>query len=178
MVAEEEGGRMGPGHARLRLLLVAGAFALALLPNFGTPAVAAPRASGRIVANDVVQKSNDAFSWATSESFALAAVSVGCAAAFVPATMPARSVPRKLPVITLLPPARLIALPLKLLITKLFTVLLPAVMSRPSRMGTPELSSVASVRQNRATAIFRMMSPSTGVCRTPLSSTRRPFSVP
>jgi hypothetical protein len=57
MVAEEEGGRMGPGHARLRLALVAGAFVLALLPNFGAPAVAAPRASGRIVANDVVQTS-------------------------------------------------------------------------------------------------------------------------
>ena len=38
-----------------------------------------------------------------------------------------------------------------------------AVMSRPSRMGTPELSSVDSVRQKRATAIFRIRRPSTGI---------------
>ena len=37
-----------------------------------------------------------------------------------------------------------------------------AVMSRPSRIGTPELNSVDSVRQNRATAILRISSPRTG----------------
>ena len=37
-----------------------------------------------------------------------------------------------------------------------------AVISRPSRIGTPELISVDSVRQNRATAILRRMLPSTG----------------
>ena len=45
------------------------------------------------------------------------------------------------------------------------TIALPAVLaviSRPSRIGTPELISVDSVRQNRATAILRMMLPSTG----------------
>ena len=34
-----------------------------------------------------------------------------------------------------------------------------AVMSRPSRIGTPEASSVDSVRQNRATAILRKIDP-------------------
>ena len=45
------------------------------------------------------------------------------------------------------------------------TMALPAVLaviSRPSRIGTPEEVSVASVRQKRATAIFFMMSPRTG----------------
>ena len=42
-------------HAKTRLAILVGAFLLALLPNFGTPAVAAPRASGRIVANEVSQ---------------------------------------------------------------------------------------------------------------------------
>ena len=61
------------------------------------------------------------------------------------------------------------------------TIALPevfAVISRPSRIGTPELSSVASVRQNRATAILRMMRPSTGAFSTIPSMTRRPPSVP
>ena len=39
-------------QARLRLILLIGVFVLALLPNFGTPAVATPRASGRIIANE------------------------------------------------------------------------------------------------------------------------------
>ncbi len=46
------------------------------------------------------------------------------------------------------------------------TIALPAVfavISRPSRIGTPELISVDSVRQNRATAILRRMLPSTGI---------------
>ncbi|MND07974.1 hypothetical protein D3C83_303070 [compost metagenome] len=46
-----------------------------------------------------------------------------------------------------------------------------AVMSRPSRMGTPELSSVASVRQNRATATFRRILPMSG-SRSIVRSTR------
>ena len=49
-----------------------------------------------------------------------------------------------------------------------------AVISRPSRIGTPDAVSVASVRQNRATAIFFMMSPRTGVFRMSPSITRRP----
>ena len=40
-----------------------------------------------------------------------------------------------------------------------------AVMSSPSRIGTPEASSVDSVRQKRATAILRRIMPSTGVFR-------------
>jgi len=52
-----------------------------------------------------------------------------------------------------------------------------AVISRPSRIGTPELISVDSVRQNRATAIFRMMLPRIGAFSTPPSTTRRPLSV-
>jgi len=46
------------------------------------------------------------------------------------------------------------------------TMALPAVLaviSKPSRIGTPELISVDSVRQKRATAIFLMMLPSTGI---------------
>ena len=35
-----------------------------------------------------------------------------------------------------------------------------AVMSSPSRIGTPDAMSVPSVRQNRATAIFRRSGPS------------------
>ena len=38
-----------------------------------------------------------------------------------------------------------------------------AVMSRPSRIGTPEDSSVDSVRQKRATATLRRMLPRIGV---------------
>ena len=53
-----------------------------------------------------------------------------------------------------------------------------AVISRPSRIGTPELISVDSVRQKRATAILRMMLPSTGSFSVDLRrSTRRPLSV-
>ena len=37
-----------------------------------------------------------------------------------------------------------------------------AVMSSPSRIGTPDDSSVDSVRQNRATAILRMIMPRIG----------------
>ena len=38
-----------------------------------------------------------------------------------------------------------------------------AVMSRPSRIGTPDAISVDSVRQNRATAILRMIGPRIGI---------------
>ena len=37
-----------------------------------------------------------------------------------------------------------------------------AVMSRPSRIGTPDAISVDSVRQNRATAILRRIGPRIG----------------
>ncbi|HET7701094.1 MAG TPA: N-acetylmuramoyl-L-alanine amidase, partial [Candidatus Limnocylindria bacterium] len=39
-------------RARLRLALLIGVFVLALLPNFGAPAVASPRASGEIIASE------------------------------------------------------------------------------------------------------------------------------
>ena len=52
-----------------------------------------------------------------------------------------------------------------------------AVISSPSRIGTPEVISVDRVRQKRATAILRMMMPSTGSFRTMPSTTRRPRSV-
>ena len=52
-----------------------------------------------------------------------------------------------------------------------------AVISRPSRMGTPEEIRVANVRQNRATAIFRRMIPITGAFSVVASTTRRPLSV-
>ena len=52
-----------------------------------------------------------------------------------------------------------------------------AVMSRPSRIGTPEEVSVPSVRQNRATAIFRSRIPMTGALSSALSITCRPWSV-
>ena len=52
-----------------------------------------------------------------------------------------------------------------------------AVISRPSRIGTPDVISVDSVRQNRATAILRMMSPRIGSFSTMPSTTRRPRSV-
>ena len=57
------------------------------------------------------------------------------------------------------------------------TMALPAVravISRPSRMGTPEEISVARVRQNRATAIFCMRMPRIGILSTIRSTTRRP----
>ena len=41
-----------------------------------------------------------------------------------------------------------------------------AVMSSPSRIGTPDDSSVDSVRQNRATAILRMIMPRIGIFST------------
>ncbi|TMC25638.1 MAG: hypothetical protein E6J27_14750, partial [Chloroflexi bacterium] len=43
---------MGRRRATFRLALLIGVFVLALLPNFGTPAVASPRASGQIIANE------------------------------------------------------------------------------------------------------------------------------
>ena len=53
-----------------------------------------------------------------------------------------------------------------------------AVMSKPSRMGTPLEISVPSVRVNRATAIFRSTMPTTGSFNRSLidghSSLRRP----
>ena len=49
-----------------------------------------------------------------------------------------------------------------------------AVMSRPSRIGTPEASSVDSVRQNRATATLRRMLPRIGSFSTIASMMRRP----
>jgi hypothetical protein len=51
----KKGVRVGRRHTRLRLAIVVGAFVLALLPNFGAPAVASPRATGQIVANEVSQ---------------------------------------------------------------------------------------------------------------------------
>ena len=65
-------------------------------------------------------------------------------------------------------------------ITASSTIELPevfAVISRPSRIGTPELINVDNVRQNRATAIFRRMFPSTGAFSIAASTTRRPASV-
>ena len=43
------------GRARIRLAVLIGLFVLALLPNFGTPATASPRATGQVVANEVSQ---------------------------------------------------------------------------------------------------------------------------
>src|SRR5512138_2973360 len=48
----KKGVRMGRRHAKLRLVLLIGVFVLALLPNFGTPAVASPRVTGQIVASE------------------------------------------------------------------------------------------------------------------------------
>jgi hypothetical protein len=48
------------------------------------------------------------------------------------------------------------------------------VISRPSRIGTPEEMRVERVRQNRATAIFCIRIPKIGALRTTLSTTRRP----
>ena len=69
---------------------------------------------------------------------------------------------------------------LRVSITASSTMALPAVravMSRPSRIGTPELMSVARVRQNRATAILRRMSPRIGSLSITPSTTRLPPSV-
>ena len=60
------------------------------------------------------------------------------------------------------------------------TMALPAVravMSRLSRIGTPEDVSVASVRQNRATAILRRIMPMIGALSMRPSMTRRPRCV-
>ena len=57
--------------------------------------------------------------------------------------------------------------------------LLPAVLaviSRPSRIGTPLLMSVLSVRVNLATATFRRIIPKIGSLRKILSVIARPFS--
>ena len=67
---------------------------------------------------------------------------------------------------------------LRVTITASSTIELPdvrAVISRPSRIGTPELISVDNVRQKRATAIFRRMRPSTGAFSIVASTTRRPL---
>ena len=53
-----------------------------------------------------------------------------------------------------------------------------AVMSRPSRMGTPLEISVPSVRVKRATAIFLIRMPTIGSFRTMVSSMNRPCRVP
>ena len=57
------------------------------------------------------------------------------------------------------------------------TIALPAVravISSPSRIGTPEAIKVESVRQKRATAIFCISVPKIGAFRITLSTTRRP----
>ncbi len=53
-----------------------------------------------------------------------------------------------------------------------------AVMSRPSRMGTPLEISVPSVRVKRATAIFRSRSPISGNFSSVRSMAMRPTGVP
>src|SRR6266516_1708669 len=53
-----------------------------------------------------------------------------------------------------------------------------AVMSRPSRMGTPLEISVPSVRVKRATPIFLIRMPTIGSFRTMVSSMNRPCRVP
>ena len=52
-----------------------------------------------------------------------------------------------------------------------------AVMSRPSRIGTPEDSSVDSVRQKRATAILRRIMPRIGIFSSSASIWWRPAGV-
>ena len=66
---------------------------------------------------------------------------------------------------------------LRVTMTASSTIELPAVfavISRPSRIGTPELISVDRVRQKRATAILRMMMPRIGIFSMIASTTRRP----
>src|SRR5579864_568566 len=53
-----------------------------------------------------------------------------------------------------------------------------AVISRPSRIGTPEEINVPSVRVNRATAILRIRMPRTGSLRIVASIAYRPPGVP
>src|SRR5688572_21636470 len=58
--------------------------------------------------------------------------------------------------------------------------LLPAVLAviaRPSRIGTPELSSIAMFWENRATATLRSRSPIIGIRSIILSMFMRPWSV-
>ena len=50
-----------------------------------------------------------------------------------------------------------------------------AVISRPSRIGTPDWIRVPRVRQKRATEILRIRSPSTGSFRVNWSICRRPL---
>jgi hypothetical protein len=50
-------------------------------------------------------------------------------------------------------------------------------MRRASRIGTPEETSVPSVRVKRATAAFRMSGPKTGMRRRSRSMTTCPCSV-
>src|SRR2546422_3621034 len=50
---EDRGGRMRRRPDRRRLLLLIGIFLLALFPSAAPPAVASPRVSGHIVANEV-----------------------------------------------------------------------------------------------------------------------------
>ena len=50
-----------------------------------------------------------------------------------------------------------------------------AVISRPSRIGTPEETRVPSVRQNRATAIFFSTIPSTGMLEHQTVEVTRPL---
>ena len=52
---EERGPGLDRRLGRLRFVIATGVFVLALLPNFGSPATASPRASGQIVANEVSQ---------------------------------------------------------------------------------------------------------------------------
>ena len=53
-----------------------------------------------------------------------------------------------------------------------------AVMSKPSRMGTPLEIKVPSVRVKRATAIFRISMPISGIFKTMVSIAMRPCGVP
>src|SRR5579863_7376508 len=70
---------------------------------------------------------------------------------------------------------------LRTFISERSTTALPAVLaviSSPSRMGTPLAISVPNVRVNRATAIFRITIPTTGSFKIIVSSANRPCAVP
>ena len=69
-------------------------------------------------------------------------------------------------------PAFLIASPMSILLTTLRTISIAA------RRGTPLCSRVASVREKRAMAIFRLTWPHTGILSFALSHMRLPASVP
>jgi hypothetical protein len=74
-------------------------------------------------------------------------------------------------------PSRMLALALRMAVS---IVLFPDVletMFNPSKMGTPLLTRVPSVRENRATEIFLNKGPKTGICRRSLSMTVLPLSV-